>query len=442
MDILIKALQLILSLSILIVVHEFGHFLFARLFNIRVEKFYLFFDTKFSLFKKKIGDTVYGIGWIPLGGYVKIAGMIDESMDKEQMKQEPKPWEFRSKPAWQRLLVMLGGVLFNFIFAFIIYTCVLGYWGEDYIPMKNVKYGVVCSPAALEVGFEHGDRISTLDGEQVERFSELQKKFLLDAPRTVGIEREGVKRDILLNSEDIRKIRKARKEALFGIRIPDYKVGFVSEGSLASKLGIEIGDKIVFVGDEPVVYNDEFKGLLAKHANDSVQLVIDRAGKRMAMQAVFGDTCFLGVAPDFPTEQMYVHKDYGVLESIPRGFTLGFGGIIDYVKQLKLLFVVEDAAGDLGGFISIAKIFPATWDWHSFWLLTGLLSIVLGVMNFLPIPALDGGHIMFTLYEIITGRKPAEKFLERAQMAGMIFLILLLLFINLNDVYKEVVNLF
>lgn len=442
MDILIKAVQFILSLSLLIVIHEFGHFFFARLFGVRVEKFFLFFDTKYKLFSKKIGDTEYGIGWIPLGGYVKISGMIDESMDTDQMKKDPEPWELRTKPAWQRFFVMFGGVLFNFIFAFIVYAGMLTHWGEDYIPVDRIEHGLYCSPTALQVGFEHGDKILSLDGEQVEKFSEIQRKLLLDGPSNIRIERAGEERDILLNRDDIHEIRKARNSALFSIMTPHFPVSYVQDTCLGASIGLQEGDVITQVSEYPVDYSFRLREILQKHKGKELVIYWKRGDETMQAPVQIDQTGMLGLMPNAFPEEYVEHKSYTLLSGIPEGVNKCVGAVVDYVKQLKLLFVVEGAANDAGGFIAIANIFPSTWNWQMFWSLTALLSVVLGVMNILPIPALDGGHIMFIVYEIITRRKPPQKFLERAQMAGMLFLLILLVLINGNDIFKLVMRFF
>lgn len=437
MIILIKALQLILSLSILVMVHEFGHFLFARLFKTRVEKFRLFFDPWFPLWKKQIGETEYGIGWLPLGGYVKISGMIDESMDKEAMKLPPQPYEFRSKPAWQRLLIMVGGVLFNVILAFLIYAAVLWTWGNQYLPVEEARYGVVASSVAEEIGFKDGDKILRVNGETIERFSKIVPEIILQQASHVEVERNGEIVKVDIGIEDFQALIGERKTSLFGVRVPFEVADFV-EGSGAAEAGIEIKDRLVGFNGQRMEYFDQYLDSTAAYKGQEVLITVNRGGQELDYSVQLDENGKLGIYAQHPSTFFnFKTERYGFFEAIPAGVNKGIETISDYLRQFKLIFSPETKAYEsLGGFISIGSIFPEVWDWQSFWNLTAFLSIILAVMNILPIPALDGGHVMILFGEILTGRKPSEKFLEYAQIAGMIILVALLLFANINDVVR------
>ncbi|MFY9151292.1 MAG: RIP metalloprotease RseP [Prolixibacteraceae bacterium] len=436
--VLIKAAQLILSLSLLVIIHEFGHFFFARIFKTRVEKFYLFFDPWFSIFKVKKGDTEYGIGWVPLGGYVKISGMIDESMDKEAMKLPPQPHEFRSKKSWQRLLIMIGGVLMNFILAFAIYTGILYAWGEQYLPTSNVKYGIEVDSIGEKIGFQTGDKILSVDNILVENFQKIIPTVILDKASTVQVERDGQKLDVEISDDDLALLIKSKGVITF--RIPfDYKVAKVFKDSPAKEIGISVGDRIIGMNDQTYAFNDQFRQLLRDSIGKKVYLNVLRDTTKITIPMVIPKTGALGIGLDLDLDKMFEFKTikYSLIESIPAGFRKGINTINDYLKQFKLIFSPKTKAYEsLGGFISIGNIFPGMWDWHSFWNMTAFLSIILGVMNLLPIPALDGGHVIFLLFEMITGRKPGDKFLEYAQIAGMVLLLTLVLFANGNDIFK------
>jgi regulator of sigma E protease len=433
MEIVIKAGQLLLSLSILVIFHELGHFLFAKLFKTRVEKFYLFFNPWFSLFKTKKGETEYGIGWLPLGGYVKISGMIDESMDKEQMKQPPQPWEFRTKKGWQRLLIMIGGVLVNFILAFFIFTLILTVWGKEYLPTKNLKYGIMVDSLGYQLGLRNGDKILALDGEEVLEFRKITKKIILDDTKVVKVERNGQIVDVVLEPASKKKIISSKMQ-LFDARTPFVVGGFIKE-SPAEKSGLKINDKIVGINDTIIDFFDQFKDKISQYKNQQVSLNIIRDGKEMKANLIVSANGTIGVynGYDYFEEFGTVKSEYNFFQAIPASFPLGYEMITDQLKQLKL---IPKNADQLGGFIAIGGIFPASWDWQKFWYLTAMLSIMLAVLNLLPIPALDGGHVMFLLFEMITGRKPSEKFLEYAQIVGIVLLLSLLLFVNGNDIYK------
>jgi regulator of sigma E protease len=435
--ILIKAVQFILSLSLLVIIHEFGHFIFAKLFKCRIEKFYLFFDPWFSLFKVKRGETEYGIGWLPLGGYVKIAGMIDESMDKEQMKLPAQPWEFRSKPSWQRLIIMVGGVLFNLLLALVIYSSVLFVWGEQYLPTKSVKYGIVVSETGKEMGLHNGDKILGIDGKEIEDFYKIVPTILLDGVRNIQVERDSQQVNVPVNKDIIPKLIKDRY--VIDARIPYSGLvrGFAKD-SPARDAGMEIGDRILNLNGNTFRFNDQFSDSLKALKGKEIKVDVLRKGQKIQLPVKLDSTGKLGIAWDID-KNIFQFKTikYSLVESIPAGISKGYRAIGDYLKQFKLLFAPKTKAYEsLGGFISIGNIFPGIWDWQSFWNLTAFLSIILAVMNILPIPALDGGHVLFLLYEIITRRKPSDKFLEYAQITGMIILVALLLFANGNDIIK------
>jgi regulator of sigma E protease len=432
MGIFIRIAQLLLSLSILIILHELGHFLLARLFKVKVEKFFLFFDAGFSLFKRKIGDTVYGIGWLPLGGYVKISGMIDESMDKEQMKKPPQPWEFRSKKAWQRLLIMLGGVMVNFLLALFIYILVLFAWGESYVPADRLEHGLRFEKTFIEMGLRDGDKIVALDGEKVVRWDLIHHDILVDEKKVIQVERDGNLIDIHVPEGMTSRLLKVEYplEPLRYCTI--YKL---EEGGL-KKAGAKKGDRIIGIDGSPISYYYEFMEQTAGAKNTTFDLEILRGADTIQMQVTTSDQGKFGFY-NIPLSEMYepVIIKYSLLQSIPAGIEHGVNISRSYLKQLKMLFKPKTKAyEELGGFIKIGSIFLPFWDWQRFWNMTAFLSIILAIMNILPIPALDGGHVMFTLFEMITGRKPGDKFLEYAQIVGMVILLSLLLYANLNDV--------
>ncbi|HPA87721.1 MAG TPA: RIP metalloprotease RseP [Bacteroidales bacterium] len=439
MIILIKILQFLLSLSIIVIIHEFGHFIFAKLFRTRVEKFYLFFDPWFSIFRKKVGDTEYGIGWIPLGGYVKISGMIDESMDREQMKQPPQPYEFRSKSSGQRLLIMTAGVIFNFISALIIYVGVLYAWGETYLPTSNVKYGIVTDSVGYSIGLRNGDKIISVDNQKIENFAQITSDIVLNSRKTIQVERNGEIVDINIPVEYIAQMLKGRGG--FDPRTPfgPYVISGFGKESPGKDAGLLEGDEVVGLDGNQFEWFDEFQNYLAENRAGTIEVNVLRNGERMDIAVKPTSDGFLGIASSRSYDQIFelTTVKYGFLESIPAGIAKGFRTIGDYLKQFKVIFSKHTKAYEsLGGFITIGSIFPGVWDWQSFWNLTALLSIILAVMNILPIPALDGGHVMFLLYEVITGRKPSDKFLEYAQMTGMIILLGLLILANGNDIMR------
>jgi len=446
MDIVIKLSQFLLSLSLLIILHELGHFIPAKLFKTRVEKFYLFFDVKYSLLKKKIGETEYGIGWLPLGGYVKISGMIDESMDKEQMALPPQPWEFRSKPAWQRLIIMLGGVTVNFILAFIIYIGMAFAYGDTYIANSDLKDGVfVENPAMIKAGFRTGDKLVSIDGKKVENYDNSLNMNIIMA-KQVLIERNGQQQTIAIPNDFVDQLSKEEKGLLVGIRIP-FAIGKVNDTSPNQNLKAK--DLILSLNGEKVKYFDEAKAILANNKGKTILAVVLRDLKETPITLKVTPEGTLDVyagALDMKSLEKLGYykistKNYSFIESIPVGLEKGKDQLVGYGKQLKMIFNPETKAyKQVGGFAAIFNIFPSSWSWETFWSITALLSIMLGVMNLLPIPALDGGHVMFLLYEIISGRKPSDKFLENAQMVGFVLLIALLLFANGNDIYKAIMK--
>jgi len=434
MDILIKATQFILSLSFLIVLHELGHFIPAKLFKTRVEKFYLFFDYKFSIFKKKIGETVYGIGWIPLGGYVKISGMIDESMDTEQLKQPAQPWEFRSKPAWQRLIIMLGGVLMNFILGILIYIMITFVWGADFIKPLDVKQGFAVNKVFKEYGFKDGDKILKFNGKEPLDVTDVNKFLFLRGLTSLEVLHQNGKTETIQIPENIGNIMWQKGIMTpFEVRIPAV-IDTVTPNSPAEKAGILKNDKILAVNNEPIQFWNDFTKKIT-NATDEISLTFERNGTQQQVNIKPDSEHKIGVAPNNLKAVNVQHKKYSFLESIPVGNSIAIWKLRDYITQFKYVFTKKGATS-IGGFIAIGNIFPATWSWQAFWYITAFLSIMLGFMNLLPIPALDGGHVMFTLYEIITGRKPNDKFLEYAQITGFIILIALLLLANGNDIVK------
>lgn len=429
----VKALQLILSLSILIVLHELGHFIPAKIFKTRVEKFFLFFDVKFALVKKKIGDTVYGIGWLPLGGYVKISGMIDESMDKEQMAQPPQPWEFRSKPTWQRLIIMLGGVTVNIIVGFAIYSMILGFYGRNITTNADMPLGFAVAEEFKQYGFQDGDQILKVNGDVFENVTDINKYLFLRDVTSIEVRHEDGTTETLAVPEDIgtemfkKDILKPfveRRNPVIDTVLAEYP---------AAMAGFLKGDRIISVNGLDVSYWHEFTMNVVENKDMENTIVVDRNGQLLTMQVTPNEDGIVGVNNYGKT----THIDYTFLESITGGVGFGYNILKDYVKQFKYVFTTKGAS-QLGGFGAIGNLFPDTWDWMSFWQTTALISIILAFMNVLPIPALDGGHVMFLLYEMVSGRKPNDKFMEYAQMVGFFLLIALVLFANGNDIYRAI----
>ena len=436
---LVKALQLILSLSILVLVHEFGHFIFARIFKVRVEKFYLFFDPWFSIFKfkPKNSDTEYGVGWLPLGGYCKISGMIDESMDKEAMAQPPKPYEFRSKPAGQGLLIFFAGVLFNFLLGLFIYSMVLFTWVVTFLPLKNVKAGMDYSETFHNVGFQDGDILLKADDTELERFGEDCFRRVLNA-QTVTVLRGGVETVIPIPEDMAQRVMRDKKGfASYRFPMVVRELGKTESGeSPAAVAGLQPGDSIVSINGIVTPSFYEVGEVLAQNKDKDVLVGFYRAGIPQTLTLHTDTAGKMGIYSVSPFD-MYqtVTRKYGFFESFPAGVMLGVNTLKGYVSDMKYVFTKEGASS-LGGFGTIGSLFPAEWDWHSFWMKTAFLSIILAFMNILPIPALDGGHVMFLLYEVIARRKPSDKFLEYAQVTGMFLLFALLIYANGNDIFR------
>jgi regulator of sigma E protease len=489
---LIRALQLILSLSILVVLHEFGHFAFARLFKVRVEKFYMFFNPNFSLLRaKKIngqwsfkffaknipanerpkvdadgdvmhdskgkpileqiplaelpeGDwrkypenTEWGIGWLPLGGYCKISGMVDESMDVIQMSQEPQPWEYRSRSVGQRLPIIIGGVLVNFILAMVIYSAVLFTWGHEYLPLKDIKYGLEFSKVMLDNGFKNGDNILKINGVPVEQRGDLIEKILLDGKQDLIVSRNNQLIELKLPADFAQKVLASNDPDLISVRYP-FVIDEVAAGTPAKKANLMRGDSIIGMNGKKMFIFQDIVTELDASANTQIDLTYIRKGMVLNSKLQLDETGKIGVIPLMePVFWPVKHISYGFFESIPAGIKFGWGTLASYVKQFKLVFTKEGSK-KLGGFGSIGKMFPKTWDWEAFWSLTAFLSVILAFMNFLPIPALDGGYVLFLIYELITRKKPNEKFLEYAQTVGMMLLFGLLLYANGNDLFKAI----
>ena len=438
----LQAGQLILSLSILVILHELGHFIPAKIFGCRVEKFYLFFDPWFSLVKKKIGNTIYGIGWLPLGGYVKIAGMIDESMDKEQLKQPAQEWEFRSKPAWQRLIIMIGGVTVNVLLAFFIYAMILFKWGETKLPMQSLTNGVwIVDTVVNEVGLKNGDKIIAVNNEPVQYFDKINASLMLGDHMT--IERDGQTMDLAIPTNFIEKIvEKGRRSILLMPRVPCI-IGEIGEGTAAASSGLKVGDRIVGIDSMQISFFDQVKPAIINRAGDSVVLIVKRDGQTISIPSKINADTSIGFFPtilsmeEMEKEGLYQfeHLNYSFFAAFPAGVRKANEKLGDYVSQFKkILNPSTGAYKGLGGFKSMGSIFPKyEWDWEAFWNITAFFSIVLAFMNLLPIPALDGGHVIFTIYEMLTGRKPNEKFLEYAQIVGMVILFGLMIYANAND---------
>lgn len=489
---LIRALQLILSLSILVVLHELGHFAFARLFKVRVDKFYMFFNPNFSLIRaKKIngrwevklfaanvpanerpkldadgdimidakkkpvmeqipiselpeGDwrkypdnTEWGIGWLPLGGYCKIAGMVDESMDTTQMAEEPQPWEYRAQSVWKRLPIIIGGVLVNFILAMVIYSAVLYTWGEEYLPLENAKYGLQFSKTMQQSGFQNGDNILKVDGQAVEQRSDLIEKILIEGKQLVTVKRDSQLIDLKLPIDFAQKVLASGETDLVSIRHP-FVIAEVSAGGAAEKANLQAGDSIIGINGKQLFIFQDVASELDVSKNAQIAISFERNGDTLQSKIQVDENGKLGVA-FYPYSNYLTTKriEYGFLAAIPAGINLGWETLTSYVKQMKLVFTKEGSK-QLGGFGAIGKMFPKAWDWQVFWSMTALLSVILAFMNFLPIPALDGGYVLFLVYEIITGRKPNDKFMEYAQTAGMMLLFALLIFSNGNDIFKAI----
>ncbi len=439
---LIMAGQLMLSLSILIVLHEMGHFIPARLFSTRVEKFYLFFDPWFSLFKYKKGETEYGIGWLPLGGYVKISGMVDESFDREQMQEEPQPWEFRSKPAWQRLIIMLGGVTVNFLLGFFIYSMVLWVWGEEYLPSKNVKYGIHADSLGMELGLQSGDNILAVGEKPYEKFNDrlIVREIIINDANSITVERDG--KEVVLPVDEkfvgILASHKNKDKGLFVARVP-FVAAKLIKGDPADEAGIQKEDKVIAFNDIPTPYFSDFYNLAKSNKNKEVKVRVLREDTDTLSYSM--TTTPHGTVGIYPYGATYFfdteRQDYTLLEALPAGTKKGWSFLTDQFKAFGQIFKGRIKASEsLGGFGSIGKMFGGVWDWERFWTMTAVLSLILAFMNLLPIPALDGGHVMFLLYEVVTGRKPSDKFMEYATMVGFVIVISLVIYANGLDIFR------
>lgn len=445
--ILIKVIQFFVSLSLLVMIHEFGHYIAARIFKIRVEKFYIFFNPWFTLYKKKMGETEYGVGWLPLGGYVSLAGMIDESMNTEQMKLPPQPWEFRTKPAWQRLIVMVAGVFMNVVLAMIIYSGMLFTWGESYLHNDSAVHGYAFSDAGKELGFKDRDRILSIDGEKIGDAQEIGYNLLIaDEDRTVELVRD---RDTIRMDIPLAKLVAMRESGNYkGMYSPIVSPLIVEKPTFDSAVeaGYQRGDQIVAVGDKRLYSGELIRTELMEHKGKSVDITVlryeaDSLGKMAATEVVIptaiDDKGRIGVELQSVEDVKPTHKEYGFFESIPAGIKMAGQEIASYWEQLKMIVNPDTKLyKEVGGFLSIGGVFPDTWDWYSFWRITALISIMLAVMNLLPIPGLDGGHALFTLWELITRRKPSDKFMEIMQWIGLFILFALLIYANGNDIIK------
>lgn len=435
MDFIIQASQFLLSLSLLIILHEFGHFIPAKLFQTKVEKFYLFFDPYFALFKRKIGETEYGIGWLPLGGYVKISGMVDESMDTEQLKEEPKPWEFRSKPAWQRLIIMVGGVTVNVILAIFIYTGMMMYYGEDYLPVSAIENGLMVDANGEAIGLKNGDLVVGVDGKEIERFTEIPKEILL-SESSIEVLRDGERISLEVKDEH-KKLLLDNQSPIVGLRFP-YIVGGFSDTSNAEAAGFMVGDSVYAMNGEELKYYDQYLDAIPQFAGDTVSFSAYRGGSKIEFEVLVNDQGKIGVYPGGPSPAYYYPvetKTYGFLEAIPAGILKSQNVLKDYIRQFRLIFNPDtEAYKQVGGFIAIGSQFDTQWNWERFWSFTAFLSIMLAFLNILPIPALDGGHVVFVLWEMVSGRKPSDKVLEYAQMVGFFILLALIVLANGNDI--------
>lgn len=443
---LTQALQLLAALSLLILLHEFGHFFFARLFKTRVEKFYLFFDflfpfsglLNFSIFKKKVGDTEYGIGWFPLGGYVKISGMVDESMDKEQMSLPPQPWEYRSKKAWQRLFIMLGGIIMNVIVAMVIYAIMFAGWGEEYLPTQNARYGIMADSTAQSIGLQNGDKIVAVDGKPVARFNRIVPEIIFNEARTVQVERNGQAVTVPIPEGTIRKIIKSKRASFIQPRVPAV-VEDIVKASEAEKMGLKANDSIIAANGQPVMFYDEFEQIKKASAGQPIAVTIMRHDTTLVLNGIVPKEKLLGFAFKSPDAFFKYDKiKYGVVAAIGKGFSYTFDQFGNYWRQFKMIFTSKEikASESLGGIVSFGKLFSPVFDWHDFLALTAFVSIILAFMNLLPIPGLDGGYVIFLIYEMITRRKVSEKVMERATTVGLVLLLGLMLYANGLDIFR------
>lgn len=454
MVVLIKAVQVILALSLLILVHEFGHFFFAKLSKTRVEKFYLFFNPRFSLIKfKRFGGklhckvlsanggewdehpecTEYGIGWVPFGGYCKISGMIDETTDKEDLAGPPQPWEFRTKNLWQRFWIMFGGVFFNFILAVVLYAGILHAWGEEYLRNEDAVYGIAVNDLSAEIGFRDGDRILAIEGHEVDNFANIQIDMLRQQAREVTVLRDGEIVTVRIDENYLPAM--LNTPGMFTVAVPFVVAGLMADSPNAA-CGLQEGDRVTAVCGEPMTLVSSIKNAFAAHAGEEIELTVMRGEESLAVPVNVDESGLIGVYLTDPMQMLTItRREYGLLEAIPAGAVKAWKTVSGYVKELGLIFTPKTGAyKSVGSFIAIGKIFPEQWDWFKFWSLCALFSIMLGVLNIIPIPGLDGGHILFLIMEAVTGRKPGDKFLQVAETIGMIFLIGLMVLAFGNDI--------
>lgn len=430
--------QFILAFSILVVLHEMGHFLPAKWFGCRVEKFYLFFNPWFSLWKKKVGETEYGLGWVPLGGYVKISGMIDESMDKEQLNRPPEPHEFRSKPAWQRLIIMLGGVTVNFILALVLFAMILFVWGEERLPMRNLKYGIATDSLAQNIGLRDGDQIKAINGEPVAYFDEFGKKLFFSEQVQLTVNRNGSDTSVTFPPGIITELTRNQRRGFIVPQVPLIVDSIPADVAYTSG-ALQKGDRIVGLNGQPTAYAHQFNREKLRYRNQPATLQVLRNQDTVSVGVKIKADGSVGFVPVQPYQLLQTeHQQFSFAESIPAGARYGVDRLGEYVAGIRLLFTSKEhkVSDNLGSVISIGKTFGGTWDWQRFWTMTALFSIILAFMNILPIPALDGGHALFTLYEMVSGRKPSDKFMEYAQMAGMVLLLGLMLYAFGLDIWR------
>jgi regulator of sigma E protease len=428
-----QTLQLLLSLSLLVLIHELGHYSFAKLFGARVDKFYLFFNPWFSLFKFKKGDTTYGLGWIPFGGYCKIAGMVDESMDKEQLKSEPKPWEYRSKTLGQRFLIISGGVIFNFVLALIIYSGMLYTWGQTYLPVKNAHYGIYCDSAALSLGLRNGDKVLKVDEVEPKEFSDILMQIVVEDAKTITVDRNGQTMVIQIPNKFNRKII-ADQNAMFIMEFIPFFIDSVMPGTPAYKGQLRKNDRVTAINNTPTPSFVDFVNQAKNLKNKSVQLTIIRNGWEQKVPITFSAEGTIGAyRKDLKDIYTYEKIEYTLLSSIPAGIKMGVSTLGFYIKQMKFLFTKEGSQ-QVGSFVSMGKLYDTSWNWPVFWSLTALFSVILAFMNILPIPALDGGHLLFLGYELIARKKPSDAFLEKAQMIGMTIVFSIFIYAIIMDV--------
>lgn len=438
MGVFIQIVMFVVIISILVILHELGHFLPAKYFKTKVEKFYLFFDVKYSLFKKKIGETVYGIGWLPLGGYVKIAGMIDESMDKEQMKEEPKPWEFRSKPAWQRLIIMLGGVIVNFLLAWVIYTFTFFNNGETYIPVNKIEHGLHVDPVSEKIGLRTGDKILEVDGKKVEKLDKYLSMDILFGDE-IKVLREGEEKSIALSDEGKKAALESRGRQFIVPRYTSLVIGYVADSSNAEKFGIKRGDRLVEINDQKLKFWDEVTSQIKDNRGKTLNIGIEREGRAMRLQIPVPDSLPLGISADMTLaeRELAITKEFSFVSAIPRGFIETIDVLVRQVKQFKLIFnPIIQGYKQVKGPIGIVELMPTSWNWSFFWGFLAMFSVWLAFVNILPIPALDGGHVMFLLYEMVSGRPPSQRVLERGQIVGFVILMGLMAVIFGNDIWN------